>query len=487
MSQTKKHLHVIGIGGIWVSALARYYKRLGYSVSGSDGADSPFLGRLRSEGFDISIRHKSENLPTNTDLVIYSEAIITQPDLAPEEQIYSNIELQKAKDLGIEHLSYPVALGRVFNSKQGIAITGSHGKSTTTAMTALMLANDYATNPTIELPDDGAAFYAPTAPGCSAIIGTQVPQLNNSNFYTEPLTDNFVIEACEYKRSFLQYHPYITVITNIDLDHLDYYHDLEDYFSAFQAIVDQTSGFVLISADDENSRQLNIPEEKKIIVGNNTITYYPRVEETIDGVVSTYYTEKTMPIPEMTLQVPGTHLLQDAHLAYTIGRLLGMQDDIIVPKLEWYMGSWRRSEIVGTTASGNIVMSDYGHHPNEIRPTLRAIRDKYSDKKLFVVFQPHQYSRTRELLQEFAKSLSDASELIIPNIYFSRDKAEDVEWMTMERLIVEISANQPNVRDGGGLKNTAKLIREYDSSHPNSSIILLLGAGDVDGLRSQIL
>ena len=303
-------------------------------MSGSDGADSPFLGRLRSEGFEIQIGHTAENMRDDTDLVIYSEAIITQPDLAPEEQIYSNVELAKAKELGIEHLSYPVALGLVFNAKQGIAITGSHGKSTTTAMTTLMLANDYATNPTIELPDDGAAFYAPTAPGCSAIIGTQVPQLNNSNFYTEPLTDNFVIEACEYKRSFLQYRPYITVITNIDLDHLDYYHDLTDYLSAFQSLVDQTSGFVLISSGDENSAKLDIPEEKKIIVGNNTIIYYPRVEEDCCGQKKYYYTEKTMPIPDMTLQVPGSHLLQDAQLAYTVGRLLGMQDDIIIPKLE---------------------------------------------------------------------------------------------------------------------------------------------------------
>lgn len=262
----KKHLHVIGIGGIGVSALARYYKRIGYSVSGSDGADSPFLDRLRSEGFEIHIGHQGENLRDDTDLVIYSEAIITKPDLAPEEQIYTNPELAYARDKNIRHISYPVALGEVFNAKQGIAITGSHGKSTTTAMTALMLANDYATNPTIELPADGTAFYSPTSPGCSAIIGTQVPQLGNSNFYTEPLTDNFVIEACEYKRSFLQYHPYITVITNIDLDHLDYYSGLEDYLSAFQSIVDQTSGFVIISADDENSQKLRIPEEKKIIV-----------------------------------------------------------------------------------------------------------------------------------------------------------------------------------------------------------------------------
>lgn len=121
-------------------------------MSGSDGADSPFLDRLRSEGFEIFIGHNPKNLRENTDLVIYSEAIITKPDLTPEEQIYDNLELARARDLDIEHLSYPVALGKVFNAKQGIAITGSHGKSTTTAMTTLMLANDYSTNPTIELP-----------------------------------------------------------------------------------------------------------------------------------------------------------------------------------------------------------------------------------------------------------------------------------------------------------------------------------------------
>ena len=133
-------------------------------------------------------------------------------------------------------------------------------------MTTLMLANEYSDNPTIDIPVEGSFTYIPTAPGCSAIIGTQVPQLGNTNFYSEAHTENFVIEACEYKRSFLQYRPYITVITNIDLDHLDYYKSLEDYISAFQSIVDQTSGFVIISADDENSRKLSITEEKKIIV-----------------------------------------------------------------------------------------------------------------------------------------------------------------------------------------------------------------------------
>ena len=265
-------------------------------------------------------------------------------------------------------------------------------------MTTLMLANEYSDNPTVEIPLDGSFAYMPTAPGCSAIIGTQVPQLGNTNFYTEIEAKNFVIEACEYKRSFLQYHPYITVITNIDLDHLDYYQNLDDYISAFQSLVDQTSGFVIISRDDENSAKLDIPVEQRIIVGDAQILYYPRVEEDDHGRKKVYYVEKFLPIPEMSLQVPGSHLLHDAHLAYTVGRLLGMQDDIIVPKLESYKGSWRRSEIVGTTTHDNLLMSDYGHHPSEIQPTLAAIREKYKDKKLFVVFQPHQYSRTRELL-----------------------------------------------------------------------------------------
>jgi UDP-N-acetylmuramate--alanine ligase len=151
-----------------------------------------------------------------------------------------------------------------------------------------------------------------------------------------------------------------------------------------------------------------------------------------------------------------------------------MTDDIIVPKLESYKGSWRRSEIVKTTKNGNILMSDYGHHPSEIRPTLKAIKEKYRDKKLFVVFQPHQYSRTRELLEEFATSFGEVDQLVIPDIYFSRDKKEDVEWMTTEKLVTEISKNQPKVQNGNGLENTAKLIAEYDEKHPNSSVILLL-------------
>lgn len=400
----KKHIHFIGIGGIGVSALARYYQSLGYRVTGSDSTDSHLLKTLRSEGVEVFIGTNPDIITPQTEKVIYSEAIITKPDLPKDEQITAHPEIQKAISENIVHISYPVALGEIFNGKKGIAVTGSHGKSTTTAMMAIVLKN--------------------ASIGGSAIVGTQVPQLENSNFYADPESDIFVIEACEYKRSFLNYHSFITIITNIDLDHLDYYKNLDDYLSAFQTLVDQTSGFVIISSDDKNSQKLIIPKEKKIVVGD-TIQYFAKIEDLETG--ETKFEPKTLEIPKISLQVPGEHILQDARLVYAACRLLGIPENEITEHLGSYHGSWRRSEVIRTTQNGNILMSDYGHHPHEIIPTLHAIHDKYPDKTLFVVFQSHQYSRTRELLDGFATAFSDADILLIPNIYFSRDKKEDVE------------------------------------------------------------
>jgi UDP-N-acetylmuramate--alanine ligase len=143
-------------------------------------------------------------------------------------------------------------------------------------------------------------------------------------------------------------------------------------------------------------------------------------------------------------------------------------------KLESYTGCWRRSEIIRTTHNGNILMSDYGHHPTEIRLTLEAIAHKYPDKKLLVAFQPHQHSRTRELLGEFITAFKEVDDLIIPNIYFSRDSDEDVAFMTTERFIDTIRSNVPAVQNGGGLHGTAELIKKYDTENPNSSVMVLL-------------
>ncbi|MFO0763746.1 MAG: UDP-N-acetylmuramate--L-alanine ligase [Candidatus Gracilibacteria bacterium] len=459
------HLHIIGIGGIGVSALARFYRRsLGWHVTGSDASDFSFRERLESEGIDVSIGHSAEVITSDTDLVIYSEAIITKPDLSYAENLEAIPELKRAKELGIRSLSYPQALSEIFDERQGIAVTGSHGKSTTTAMIGVMLQN--------------------TPKASSVIVGTQVPQFGQSNFWNAESSSYFTIEACEYKRSFLAYHPYITVITNIDLDHLDYYKNLDDYFSAFDSIIRQTRGYVVMRWDDERSKELY----HRIYGGINTAGLPIPVmvgEGKIVTIVNGEMKFEDLP-SSWNLQVPGDHLEHDAELAYAVGRILGLDSMILISGLESYQGSWRRSEVVGETKNRNILMSDYGHHPEEIKPTLKAIKQKYSARKLFVVFQPHQYSRTRELLSEFATSFDDADELMIPNIYFSRDKAEDVEYMTMDRLITLLQSRYPGVQNGQGLEETARYIEYYDHSFPNSSVILLLGAGDVDSLREDI-
>lgn len=153
-----------------------------------------------------------------------------------------------------------------------------------------------------------------------------------------------------------------------------------------------------------------------------------------------------------------------------------MAEDVIVQKLQGYRGAWRRSEVIRTTKNGNILMSDYGHHPKEIRPTLEAIRSKYPEKKLIVAFQPHQYSRTRELLGEFAHAFESADQVFVPNIYFSRDKEEDVAFMTVERFVGAIVLPLGQITAGTGLDSAKEWLESYDRTHPNSAILLLLGA-----------
>lgn len=176
----------------------------------------------------------------------------------------------------------------------------------------------------------------------------------------------------------------------------------------------------------------------------------------------------------MNLQVPGDHLLFDAKLAFVVGKILGLETGYITKKLESYAGCWRRSEIIRTTEHGNILMSDYGHHPTEIRLTLEAIKDKYPDKKLFVAFQPHQHSRTRELLSDFMTAFDAADLLIIPDIYFSRDSDEDVAYMTVERFVDSLKTRYPAVQNGNGLANTLSSIQKYNQENPNSAVIVLL-------------
>lgn len=163
-----------------------------------------------------------------------------------------------------------------------------------------------------------------------------------------------------------------------------------------------------------------------------------------------------------------------------------MEDEIIIERLNSYRGAWRRSELIRTTENNNLVFSDYGHHPSEIRPTLKAFKDKYTDRKIIVAFQPHQYARTIGLLADFKTAFDDTDTLIIPNIYFSRDTIEDVEAMPASRFVSELQQHYPQTIYGETLENTAEIIKQLDQENPEKLLILILGAGDVDEMRDMI-
>ncbi|MDD5770242.1 MAG: UDP-N-acetylmuramate--L-alanine ligase [Candidatus Gracilibacteria bacterium] len=435
-----KKVYVIGIGGIGVSAIARYYKQMGYKVFGSDKTTSELIGKMQNEGIDIIIGEDENRIDESFEKIIYTEAV-------PKTQI----ELKKAISLGLEIKTYSESLAEIANKKKLITITGTHGKSTTTSMTSIVLKNSNL--------------------GVNSVVGSLLKEFDGKNCYYSD-SEYFVLEACEYKRSFLKYKPFIAVITNIDLDHLDYYKDLPDYILAFEEYAKNIipGGYLIINPNEENS--------KKLIGIRDDINYVLVSEKKfiLNGKVYNF--------PNFDLKIPGKHIEFDAKLAFVVGKILGLQDNEIKNSLEKYNGIWRRSEIIGETKNNNILMSDYGHHPTEISLNLEALKKKYLSKKIVTIFQPHQYNRTLELLQDFKNCFGNTDILIIPDIYESRDSEEDKAKINGEKLTEYI--NHPHKIFGDGLKNTLNLIKKLDQENPGKLVFILQGAGNVDDLRYEI-
>ena len=436
-----KKLYCIGIGGIGVSALARYYLSQGWEVYGSDSTDSELIHSLQSEWCDIVIWSDKNRISESMDLVIHTEAI-------PNTQE----ELKKSHELWIKTLKYNDALWEVVNQYKLVAVTWTHGKSTTSSMISQVLKS--------------------SNEDFTSIVGTLLKEFEWKNFYTRWEKNFFVIEACEYKEHFLAYKPTVGVITNIEYDHADYFKTPESYISAYDKFINNIipGGFCIINADDPQCKTL-IWKRKDIRYVEVYNNYFSLDWEKID-------------FPEIVLHIPGEHILFDAKLSYIVWHMIGIDDITILETLEDYSWVWRRMERIGVTSNENILMSDYGHHPTEVETTLKAMKEWYPDKELFVIFQPHQYSRTIELLDGFVTCFSHADTLIIPDIYESRDSEEDKQKMSSK--ILSNAIQHPNVIDGQWLENTLKLIKEYDIKNPHSSIILLLWAGNVDNLRYKI-
>lgn len=438
----KKKIYFIGIGWIGVSALARHYISEWYEVFWSDMCDSALITKLQEEWADIIIGIDKGRINNNFEKVIYTEAI-------PEDQE----ELRQAKKLWIQLLKYNEALSEVVNMRKLIAITGTHGKSTTTSMISQILKN--------------------SQEGFSAIVGTLLKEFEGKNFYTQWNKEYFAIEACEYKEHFLLYNPLVAVITNIEYDHADYFSSPESYTEAYKKFVTNIvpGGFCIISGEEANSQELKHVRDDIHFI------------EVFDNFFIVW--KERIMCPEISMNIPGEHVLFDAKLAYIVAHMIGIDDKTILETLEAYSGVWRRMEHIWFTKNNNILMSDYGHHPTEISVTLDALKKWYPDKKIFTVFQPHQYSRTLELLEDFQNCFKNTDYLIIPNIYESRDTDADKKKINSKILSEKI--HHPNVSDGNWIENTLKRIREYDTKNPDSSIILLLWAWNIDNLRYEII
>lgn len=405
-----KHVFCIGIGGIGLSAIARYCYARGTVVTGSDGGASRITEDLQKEGISVYVGHDASHIPPETDLVIYTIAVSE-----------NNPELKVAKAKGITCMTYPEALGLLTTEYVTIAVCGTHGKTTTTAMVASMFT---------------ACGISPTV-----IVGSLLS--NGGTNFLQGTSKYLIVEACEYKRSFLNLHPTHIVVTNIDEDHLDYYKDIHDIESAFQSFADKLD------------KQGSLVTHKNISLN----THGKKINaDDIDK-------------DTIELSILGEHNKLNAQLALALARDLGLDEPRAREGLLAFTGTWRRLEYRGTQ-KGAILYDDYGHHPVEIQATLEAIREKYISRKfkLIVVFQPHLFSRTKQFLKEFSQSFVLADKVCILPIYAAREKDDGT---ISSHDLVEIT-------DNAIYMETFEEVKKYlDKNAHSGSVVLTIGAGDV--------
>jgi len=425
-------IHFIGIGGIGVSALARYYLTLGHEISGSDLVSSEITKALEKLGAKIFIgKHKAKNLPKDVDLVVYSPAV--------EEK---NPELKKVRKLKIKCQSYPQALGELTKNHYTIAVCGSHGKSTVAAMIGLILTK---------------AKFDPTI-----ILGTKLKEFGDSNCRVGK-SKYLVIEADEYKESFLNYWPKIIVLLNIEYDHPDYFKNLRHYILAYKKFVSRLpkDGILVANKDDKNT--LSTFKKRKRII------WYSLKEK--EG-------EKLRKI----LKIPGEFNVSNALAALKVARVLKISDKISFKVLSQFKGTWRRFE-EKKVKTGNLqftIVNDYGHHPTQVKVTLEAAREKYRDKKIWCIFQPHQYQRTYYLFNEFVKVFKEhpVDKVIITDIYTvsGRESKEIMRKVSAKKLVDTI--NKENVI----YLPKGKIINYLKKNLRGGEVVIIMGAGDIYNL-----
>ena len=421
-------LYLSGIGGIGLSAYASHMHFRGHSIWGSDRADSELIQALQTQGMFITLDQKNGELPEDIDLFVYSEAI---PADAPERK--------EATRRGIRQISYFQALGELTAGKNLIAICGTHGKSSTTAMTAVTFE---------QLGEDP-----------NVVVGTKVPDLAGQNWRASE-KDLWIVEACEYRRSFLHLKPAIILLTNADGDHFDSFKNIEDYQQAFVEFVSQLpkNGIVIGHGSDKATQDI-IKKTKATFIDADSIS-----------------------LPALT--VPGVHMQKNAQLVLALAKHLALKEKPVLTALKKFSGSWRRMEEKGTV-HGITVIDDYAHHPIEIMATLSAMRGAYPNRRIVGVFQPHTHDRTRQFWDQFAPAFRDADTMLLASIYDARPDIENglVDEVAFAEAIQK-GSKKPCIFSGS-LQKTEEMLRTKILKE--GDVLVIMGAGDSTSLADAMM
>ncbi len=421
-------IHFIGIGGIGVSALAKYYRSKGAEVTGSDLTSSEITDFFKEKGVKIQIgKDTSEMIDKTVDKIIYTSAV---PENAPE--------IKKARKLNIPILTYPQALGQLTKEYFTIAVAGTHGKSTTSAMASIVLEK---------------AGLDPTV-----IIGTKVREFENSNERTGD-SKYLIIEACEHFGSFLNYEPNIVVLTNIERDHLEYYENLENLKKGFRKFIDKLpeDGLLIANKDDENV--------KDIISKKDNVKWFSLKDKEKDKIKN-------------NLQVPGEFNVANALSVLKLARELEIKDKITLKALSEFKGTWRRFETFSISKPKEYTLiSDYGHHSTALIKTLKAAREKYPDKKILCFFQPHQYQRTYYLFDSFVEALREApvDKIFIDNIYEAQGRQDEKfkKKVNTQKLVKKVN------KDSVSYLPQDKIEDYLNKNVEKDNVVILMGAGNI--------
>ena len=449
-----RKIHFIGAGGCGMCGLAEFVLREGGEVSGSDVKPSAACDRLNALGATIHVGHRPENIPPGVERVVASAAIKED-----------NVEMVEARRRGLLVEKYAAFLGHLMELRRGIAVSGTHGKSTTAALLSYVL------------------MRAGLDP--SFVIGAEVPQLGGGSHVGRG--PHLVVEACEFDRSFHHYRPQAAAILNVEEDHLDYYSDLGEIRQSFGKFASNVSpdGLLVVNGMDLGLREIAAQSRATVEtfgIGGEWDWHAEQVEADRGRFTFDVYRRGTF-YASVRLGLAGRHHVLNALAAFALATWAGVPTEIAVAALGEFRGVARRMEVLGE-AAGVTVVDDYAHHPTEIAATLKAVKARFQPKRLWVVFQPHQHSRTRFFLKDFGLALAVADKIVVPDIYFVRDSENERQTVSSQDLVGEV---QRLGADAVYIQSFESIRRYLVESLSSGDVLLVMGAGDIWRLAAPLL